>query len=311
MAESIASRNIFDLLQDDAPDAEVSFNIKPVAEKKAKAPAKAAAQPEKSKAPVANQRAKNTQGRSGNRDGAPREYRPRDGAARENRPRDQSNREFTPRDNNREFTGRSRQNNDSRDRTRGRGREGGAPSGNRRTYDRHSATGIEDSEKKSKMGWMGDDSKVIKDQEVAASEAHADAAEAAEAQPEAIPEPEDNTKTLDQYLKEKLEKAAIADAEQKQIRKANEGVDASLLKSNAVLAKEEELFYSGKSSASKAKKQSKTQREKTQLEFQARFAPTERQKRNQREDRDRNFGRNRRTHNNLNVNDESAFPSLG
>ncbi|OLY79771.1 hypothetical protein AYI68_g6150 [Smittium mucronatum] len=336
MAESIASRNIFDLLQDDAPDAEVSFNIRPVVEKKPQAATKTAAQADKKKAPSTEQRPKTTQRREGNRDGAPRAPRdraPRDGAPRDRAPRDRAPRDGAPRDRAprdgaprerrpRDFTPRDagdnadsakpRHHHQSNDPPRGRARDAEYSSGSRRTYDRHSGTGVEDSEKKIKQGWMGDDMKVVSDEKAATEEAHADATEDASAPVvEAVAEPEDTTKTLEEYLKEKLESSTLKDVEKKEVREINVGVDSSLLKSSHALEKKEELFYVGKAPV-KSKKQPKNKREKTQIDFEPRFAPLERQRRNNREDRDRDFGRNRRNHGpSLNVNDESAFPSLG
>ncbi|PVU93764.1 hypothetical protein BB559_003176 [Furculomyces boomerangus] len=294
MADSIASKNIFDLLQDDAPDAEVSFNIvKPAAPKQTKPVAKPTAAPTEKR----QQAPRSTQSVRGSHRGPPRD----------------SNRDFAPREqSDREFQGRSQQG-ASRSRGQGgRGRPRGAGGEGRRAYDRHSATGLHDSEKKTKQGWMGDDQKVLKDGEVAAEQAVKDAEEGASTPAEPV-EPEDTTKTLEEYLKEKMEKVKLVEGERKETRKANEGVDSSVLKATSVLVKEDEQFFVGKGQQ-KAKKQTRTQREKVAVEFTATFAQPERQRRGPRNEARGGRGGNtrgqRRTET-LNVNDESAFPSLG
>lgn len=103
----------------------------------------------------------------------------------------------------------------------GRGR--GAPRGGRRQFDRHSATGKDDSNKKIEQGWGGEDPKRELDAEDGAK---ADAAEevtgegekkdaptangSAEKELPAVVEEEekDNTKTLDEYLAEQAAKRA-------------------------------------------------------------------------------------------------------
>ncbi|PVV01612.1 hypothetical protein BB560_003963 [Smittium megazygosporum] len=303
MAESVASRNIFDLLKDDVPDAEVSFNIsKTEPANKAKAPVKQASKPAASGA----QKTERGSGSSrGQRRGAARsaggEGRAPRGFVRDSTPgdRDGSDR---PRGSSR---GRPRPQGDSR-----RGRNAGAPSGGRRQFDRHSGTGLVDSEKKTKQGWLGDDEAVVKEGEEAEKQAVNDNAEETSEAP--VPEePVDNTKTLQEYLKEKMEKLQVASAD-KNIRKPNEGTDKSLLKSSKVILKEVEQFFIGKP-ATKAKKQPKVQREKVRVVLDTKFIPLEESHR--RRDRPERGGRQGARRGKApsapRLNSDRDFPSLG
>ncbi|PVU95555.1 hypothetical protein BB561_001741 [Smittium simulii] len=293
MAESVASRNIFDLLKDDAPDAEVGFNIpKPTTDKPVKAAAKPQARPA-----FQNERSAGNTGSTNQRRGG---SRPQGQSRNFDRDAAPSGRDFS--DKPKTFGSRSRgQSNFPR-----RREDGDAPRG-RRQFDRHSGTGIEDSEKKIKQGWEGSDSAVVKDQQEATEQAKVDTL-AEDAETPAPEEPVDNTKTLQEYLAEKMTKLQVQ--EQKEVRKANEGVDKSLLKATEVLIKEEESFFVGKS-VSKAKKSTKTQREKVHIDFTPKFAPIDRPRRGERSERGGKFGNRKPRTAAIKVNSEAEFPSLG
>ncbi|KAJ1852650.1 hypothetical protein GGH12_005276 [Coemansia sp. RSA 1822] len=113
----------------------------------------------------------------------------------------------------------------------------GAPRGRGRQFDRHSATGLVDSEKKEKQGWLGAPEDIPADEAKAAVEAQKDAADGARTPEEQ--EPEEVVKSLDDYLNERK---STVDT-QRELRKANEGVDASQLKHSVALAKTEEDFF--------------------------------------------------------------------
>jgi plasminogen activator inhibitor 1 RNA-binding protein len=116
-----------------------------------------------------------------------------------------------------------------------------------REYDRKSGTGRRDDGLKKQVTGKGswgnpvtaeqEGEKVkdeLKDQDVAQ-----------ETQEEVTAEPEENLKTLGQYLAEKstVKSAALGERE---VRKANEGSDDAKWKDAVVLEKEEEVFYAGK-----------------------------------------------------------------
>lgn len=63
---------------------------------------------------------------------------------------------------------------------------------------------------------------------------------------EAVVDPEDNVKTLEEYYAELKAQKAQAEESAKQIRQANEGVDDSKWKGAVALKKEEESFFVGK-----------------------------------------------------------------
>ncbi|KAF9270260.1 hypothetical protein L218DRAFT_952432 [Marasmius fiardii PR-910] len=231
---------------------------------------------------------------------------------------------------------------------RGRGRGGrGAPRGGRRPFDRHSATGKTDSDKKIHQGWGGDDGKTEFQAEAAASTdaaaestaptndwdgaaadnwggaaAEAGPTEGAEAEAdksESRPrkeEEEDNTLTLDQYLAQKKDKESIVP--KLEARKPNEGND-ELWKDAVALQKggEENAYFVGKTkSAPKARAKKE---EKVYLEIDARFERPSRGGRGGRGGDRGGRGRarpprgsnpNRASEQSVNVHDEAAFPSL-
>ncbi|KAI8325716.1 hypothetical protein GQ54DRAFT_193160 [Martensiomyces pterosporus] len=280
---SVASSNLFALLPDNAEDTEVNVNIAKQAKKKA--PAKAAATP-----------------------AAP--------AAERARPAERSlKRDYPARGGHRRVAGREAAGGDEtvypthdkdRSRAAARGGRGRGPArGGRRQFDRHSATGLVDSEKKEKQGWLGDDKATVEDGEKAADEAKKDGEEGA-ATP-AVEEEEEVVKTLEDYLKERASSAVDTE---RTIRKANDaGVDKNQLKGSVTLDKKEDVFFAP-IAAQKSRKQ-KDRKEKVFVDIEQRFTDEQRRgafrggrggARNER----RGGARQAR----VSVNDERAFPSL-
>ncbi|PPR06893.1 hypothetical protein CVT24_011583 [Panaeolus cyanescens] len=314
---SVATKNPFALLDDDAPE------VAPVVEKK-EAPA-----------PPPSRGTQKTRGGPASRGGKyyARGGRPqasKDSPAAED-PAPEGQKKF---DGNREG---------GRGRGRGRGRGGDRPSRGR-PFDRHSQTGKTDSDKKIHQSWGGDDGNTeLKAEQAASTDAAAEwgapaatdadawgsgaAASAdawatpaegenaeAEAKPEGRPrrerepEEEDNTLTLDQYLAQQKEKeSAIPKLDN--TRKANEGA-------------EDDLWKGATKSAPKSRTEKK---EKVFLEIDARFERPDRGGRGRGRggdrggDRARGAGRGRgrggRQNGSsaapvVNVDDQTAFPSL-
>jgi len=213
----MASTNIFDLLNDDAQDQEIQIpvvkkEVKPAAAK----PAAAASKPVDNKAPRKDG-ARSNKPREGD-DRAPRGPRfdraPRDGAA----PRAPRGGRAAPR--------------------------GGRHSG----LDRHSGTGIVDSEKKenNRLGDPTESSLEAEKDAVVSAETPAAVAEPVE--PEAV------VKTLEDYLAEKAAKALKLSLPE--TRAANAGADDSQWKDAKVLEIEEtgDFIKMGKESIAKTKK---------------------------------------------------------
>ncbi|KAF7728575.1 hypothetical protein EC973_005801 [Apophysomyces ossiformis] len=195
-------------------------------------------------------------------------------------------------------------------RTRGQRREGRPQRG--RQFDRHSGTGLDDSEKKVKQGWGHP--------ETAEAEAAKDTLSpadpaAAENEAAAAAEPEEVVKTLDEYLAEKANKAlnvALPEA-----RKANEGSDDSKWKDTVAFVKTEEpeLFAAKESKISK--KSDKPRKEKVIIEIEQRFQEKPRGgfrgERRGGDRRGRGNGRRAGRQSNgpaVNLQDDAAFPSL-
>ncbi|KAJ2485688.1 hypothetical protein IWW37_005871 [Coemansia sp. RSA 2050] len=192
----------------------------------------------------------------------------------------------------------------------------GSVRGRGRQFDRHSATGLVDSEKKEKQGWLGDEKALVQDGAQATEEAKKDNQEAAT--PAVEEEPEEVIKTLDDYLKER--ESASVDAK-RTLRKANEArVDQSQLKNQMTLDKKEEDFFAP-IAAQKSRKQ-KERKEKIFVDIEQRFVdessrrgafrggprggaggPQNRGGRG-------SFNAANRGANRVNINDERAFPSL-
>jgi len=173
------------------------------------------------------------------------------------------------------------------DRTEG-GRGGRPPRAAR--PDRHSQTGKVDSDKAEHQGWGGDDGKrelenenagvtdaaAEKGTETPVGEA-ADAAAPAEKAPEVPAEPEDTSKTYEEFLKErKTAGRGVLDGLSTQARKANEGADDSQWKDGVAISKDsEDAGYFADLQKDKAAKARKERKEKTflEVEFQAPARP--------------------------------------
>ncbi|KAJ9087017.1 hypothetical protein DSO57_1037454 [Entomophthora muscae] len=128
---------------------------------------------------------------------------------------------------------------------------------------------------------------------------------------------EDNVKTLEEYYAELKAQKAQAEENAKQVRKANEGVDDSQWKGAVALKKEDEDFFAGKSSQSKARKQ-KEKAAKSFLEIEQKFNESN-ERRNDRRParggarggRGGPRGPKNEASRPVNLTDQSAFPSLG
>ncbi|KAJ2379499.1 hypothetical protein IW150_000129 [Coemansia sp. RSA 2607] len=184
----------------------------------------------------------------------------------------------------------------------------GAFRGRGRQFDRHSATGLVDSEKKEKQGWLGDEKALVEDDAKAATEAKKDIAEGGAATPVVEEEPEEVIKTFDDYLKERETAADNA----RELRKANEGgVDKSQLKNVVTLEREEEDYFAA-TAGQKSRKQ-RERKEKTYVDIEQRFDEQRRGafrggRGGHRGDRRGGNGSSRPAR--VNINDERAFPSL-
>ncbi|KAL4069582.1 hypothetical protein V8B97DRAFT_1918108 [Scleroderma yunnanense] len=190
---------------------------------------------------------------------------------------------------------------------RGRGRGGGRGAGRGRTFDRHSATGKTDSEKKVHQSWGGDDGDTeLKVEEAAGMDAAqesnindwagtgasgdtaagADDPWSAPAAEETTPaqvngevdkpearrrdkeEEEDNTLTLDQYLAQQKERESAVVAKL-ETRKANEGDDSIWNGATRLEKGDGEAYFAGKTkNTHKARTEKK---EKVFLEIDAHF----------------------------------------
>ncbi|KAG0341686.1 hypothetical protein BG004_005943 [Podila humilis] len=215
----MASTNIFDLLNDDAQDQEIQI---PVAKKEAVKAAPKAAAPTK----AADTKAPRKEGARGGK--------PRDGDAPRGPRYDRA-----PRDSDAPRAPR-------KDGARG----GRAPRGGRHGgFDRHSATGIVDSEKKENKGWGEPTTAPLEGAKDAEQTPEAAAAPA----PEPV-EPEVVVKTLDDYLQEKAAKALKLSLPE--ARAANAGADNSQWKDTQVLEVEEtgDFIKMSKDSVAKARK---------------------------------------------------------
>ncbi|KAK7531735.1 uncharacterized protein J3D65DRAFT_638643 [Phyllosticta citribraziliensis] len=151
-------------------------------------------------------------------------------------------------------------------RGRGRGGRGGrGPRGAPRD-DRHSKTGISDHPKQAEKGWGGDDGNkeladeiagetIAKEEEGADIDAEASAAAAAQAA-------EDKVKSYDEYLADLLEKKAQLNAGVA-IRKPNEGAGKKFPEGKTVERVEEEYF----AGENKEKNRERSKKEKNQIDL--------------------------------------------
>ncbi|KAI8989399.1 hypothetical protein BDB01DRAFT_904116 [Pilobolus umbonatus] len=183
-----------------------------------------------------------------------------------------------------------------------------------RQFDRHSGTGIVDTEKKINKGWGKAETAEAEASKDTLSPRDPDAPEAEVAAPV---EPEEVVKTLDEYLAEKANKSlkvALPEA-----RKANDNDDAAFKGTVPLVKSEQEDFYVSKETKSAKKPTDKARKEKVFVEIEQRFQEKSRNEfaKNDRRGRNNN-GRNtgRRSTKNaaapaVNLQDSSAFPSLG
>ncbi|KZT06931.1 uncharacterized protein LAESUDRAFT_725682 [Laetiporus sulphureus 93-53] len=339
---SVASKNPFALLEADQDNSRPSSPVNTPAPPKA-APAPAAAA----------RGAQRGRGGPASRGGR---YYPRGGKAAPREGQEQTQEApvegETPR---RKFEGEGR----GRGRGRGRG-DRGARGGRGRQFDKHSQTGKIDTEKQVHQGWGADEGEAELKVETAAetdaaAEAFSPPADAdawaaptndnwgeapAVTEEVAAPEPEkagegrrgrdreveeeDNTLTLDEYLRQQREKELDL-VPKLETRKANEG-DDSIWKDAVVVNKkdeEESAYFVGKSKATGHKARPKKE-EKVYLEIDARFERPARGGRGRggdRGDRGDRGGRGRgrggrgRANGNgaaavVDVDDQAAFPSL-
>jgi len=184
----------------------------------------------------------------------------------------------------------------------------GSSRGGRRPFDRHSATGLVDSEKKKTQGWLGKDGATVTDAQQAAEEASKDFASP---EGEAAPEPveENNTITYEQYIKEQ---AAPSVSQVKEARRPNEGVtiDSSVLVEAVPLKKEEGIFFAA-TTTTKSRK-SKQLKEKIHVAIEQRFIEPEQQRRGRfgkGDSRVQNF-HGKSCAEKIDINNKSEFPSL-
>ncbi|KAI7903017.1 uncharacterized protein BX663DRAFT_531112 [Cokeromyces recurvatus] len=175
--------------------------------------------------------------------------------------------------------------------------------GRGRQFDRHSGTGIYDNEKKINRGWGEAGTAEFQGAHDVLDPNDPDAAETGTPRAET---PQDNTKTLDEYLQEKKN---TQNFRLEQGRKPNEGVDDSEWKDAVVLEKEEGAYFVGKETETKLK--SKNKKEKVYLEInQPSHRPSRGGQRQGRGGRN-NQRNNRSTEGTLNLSDSTAFPTLG
>ncbi|KAI0374212.1 hypothetical protein BV20DRAFT_490954 [Pilatotrama ljubarskyi] len=321
---SVASKNPFALLDEDASR-----------------PASPAPAPAKEAAPAPAPSTRGTQKSRGGPASRGGRYYQRGGKSA---PREKENGEAAAEDSE----PRKRADGEGRGRGRGRGRGDRGRGGRGRQFDRHSATGKTDSEKKIHQGWGGDEPTTELNAEVAADndaaaeknewtnptdnadawgagatetpagEGAAATGEKADRKPRE-PEEEDNTLTLDEYLKKKQSLDIVPKLEARK-------VDAADLKDAVKITKkdeDEDAYFVGKAKSSAPKPKAKKE-DKIYIEIDARFERPARGgrgrgerggERGTRGGRGRG-GRGRATNGNnastpaLNVDDETAFPSL-
>ncbi|KAK4511262.1 uncharacterized protein ATC70_012477 [Mucor velutinosus] len=197
--------------------------------------------------------------------------------------------------------------------TKGARQQNGRPQRGRQ-FDRHSGTGIVDTEKKVNKGWGKAGASEAEAAKDTLNPADPDAPEAEAAAPV---EEEEQVKTLDEYLAEKANKSLKVSLPE--ARKANDA-DDSAFKGTVAFAKEEfEEFYVSKETKTK-KTTEKVRKEKVFVEIEQRFqekARPEFRKNDRRGGRGGNNNKNnRRSTKNaaapaVNLQDASAFPTLG
>lgn len=210
---------------------------------------------------------------------------------------------------------------------RGRGRGRGGSRGRGRAFDRHSGTGHEDTAKAIRAGWGGNDAESeMRDEEGAKVDAKNQAAEDA-AQDARDAEAEDKTLTLDQYLVAQTEKRQALNASTSNAA-PRETVDADESTYGQKLEKNKDDGYFG-GVATKKTTAPKPKKEKQTIEFEPVYAAPTQPRRSEgrggsrggrgaprghgaprgRGDARRGAPRGR-SGPAVNLNDESAFPSL-
>ncbi|TCD71490.1 hypothetical protein EIP91_008870 [Steccherinum ochraceum] len=285
---SVVTRNPFALLDDDASR-----------------PSTPPSAPKAEPAPAAQPTRGGQRGRGGAAARGGRYYQR--GGARTGAPRDGDNAEGNADDAAGE--GKKRFDGEGRGRGRGRGRGDRGRGGRGRPFDRHSATGKTDSDKKVHQGWGGDEGgSELKAEAGGATDAaveattgddtwgaaptndgwgSADAPAEGEAAAAAAPtegdkpaegrrgrdrepEEEDNTLTLEQYLKQQKDKE-LEIIPKLETRKANEGDDSIWKDAVAITKKDEEedAYFVGKSKTAPKARAKKD--EKVFIEIDARF----------------------------------------
>ncbi|ORX89729.1 hypothetical protein K493DRAFT_410270 [Basidiobolus meristosporus CBS 931.73] len=187
----------------------------------------------------------------------------------------------------------------------GRGARRGGRGGRGREFDRKSGTGKVDSEKKVHQSW-GDAKTDIKEGEKLVN-GEIKEGEKSEEEKVETPAEEDNSKTLEEYYAEKAQKLASMGIALPETRTANEGADDSKWKGGVALAKEDEEYFAPLNK-SKAKSK-KDKKEKVALNIEQRFNETGRRGGFEGRGRGNRAPRGARSAK-INVNDESAFPSL-
>ncbi|CAO3667221.1 hypothetical protein G6F70_001544 [Rhizopus microsporus] len=179
-----------------------------------------------------------------------------------------------------------------------------------RQFDRHSGTGLVDSQKKINQGWGKPGKAEVEAAKDTLNPADPDAPE--QEAPATPVEPEEKVKTLDEYLAEKAAKAlkvALPEA-----RKANDADEAAFAGAVVHTKAELEEFYVSKETKTVTKKTEKPRKEKIVIEIEQRF---QEKPRNDFRKNDRRGGRNggrKSAKSNfaaVNIQDAAAFPSLG
>ncbi|KAI8047559.1 uncharacterized protein B0P05DRAFT_565624 [Gilbertella persicaria] len=199
--------------------------------------------------------------------------------------------------------------------TKGRQQKEGRPQRGRQ-FDRHSGTGIVDTEKKINKGWGKAGTSEAEGAKDTLSPADPDAPEQEVA--DAPVQEEEKVKTLDEYLAEKANKSLKVSLPE--ARKANDN-DESAFKGTVAFSKEEfeEFYVSKETKTVKKTTTEKTRKEKVFVDIEQRFQekPRAEFRKNDRRGRANNNNKGRRGpkgSNNgpaVNLQDVTAFPTLG
>lgn len=251
MSTSITSKNLYELLGNDhdqdsdkEPEPPVKVIDKtPARNTKRNAPAEAPA----SKAPAGGEGRGTRRGGFQGNEGAFRD-RTAGSAANRGKPTDENIR-------------------DDRQSRRG----GGRGRGGDRQFDRHSRTVGGESEKQANHGWGANEGPAeLDDEQAGEAIAKADQKDGDAAEPIAEAEPEDNSKSYEEYLTELAEKKLALGAGVPEARKANEGSkqDKKWATAKPLTKEEEEDFVAG--SGGKAKRE-RERKQKQVIDIDQRF----------------------------------------